>query len=173
MRRKTKVLSTGALLTALSLVVMAMTGVLPTMQYTLVAIAGLLPAIMVIRHGLGAGWYVYAATSILAAILLPDKEAAMLYILLFGHYPMLKSLIERLRTRWIQWAAKLGLCNVLVTAALLLARLLFAQGLDLQELPVGVLFLLVNVVFILYDIGFSRLIYFFYPRLIRGMDSNH
>ncbi len=171
MRGRTKLISDGALLTALSLVVMMLTSVLPTLQYTLVAVAGLLPAVMVIRHGLSGGWYVYAATSLLAVILLPDKEAALLYVLLFGHYPMVKSLLERLKAYWLQWVIKLALCNILVLAAILIAQKLFAAGLDMGDLPVGLFQLAANVVFVIYDIGFSRLIQYFYPRLIRGMNS--
>jgi len=171
MRKKTSIISSGALLTALSLVIMAMTAVFPTLQYTLVAMAGLLPAVMVIRYGLGSGWYVYAAASALAVILLPDKQAALLYILLFGHYPMLKSLLERIRRPVAQWTAKLALCNVLVVFALWLSSRLFLQGADMQDMPVYLFILLANVVFVIYDIGFSRLINLFYPMIVRGMNG--
>ena len=167
MHKKTRLIAEGALLTALSLVCMALTAFLPTLQYSLVAIAGLLPAVMVIRYGLGGGFYVYASVSLLAVILLPDKEACILYIMLFGHYPMLKSLIERIRLYWLQWLVKLTLCNILLFIVVFLAFKLFTINLDLQGFPIEIFLLLANVVFILYDIGFSRLVQYFYPRLTR------
>lgn len=163
----------GALLTALSLVLMALTSVLPTLQYTLVAAAGLLPAVMVIRYKLSGGWMVYTATALLAAILLPDKEAALLYIILFGHYPMVKSLIEQIKRSWLQWVLKLAVCNTLTLAAIFIAQWLFAAGLDLFELPVGLFLIVVNFVFVIYDIAFTRLISYFYPRLQRGIEQKN
>lgn len=168
MRDRTKLIATCALLTGMSLVIMFLTSLIPVMQYALVAIAGLLPTVIVIQYRLKDGFFVYAATAILGAILLPDKEAALLYLLLFGHYPMVKSLIERLKPYWLQWVVKLALFNGLTFSALFLAEKLFTQGLELPDAPIYVFYLVANAAFVVYDLGFTKLITYFYPRLRKG-----
>ena len=44
----------------------------------------------------------FAATSILALFITFDKEAALLYILLFGHYPVTKQFIEKIRNTTVR-----------------------------------------------------------------------
>jgi hypothetical protein len=153
----TKRVAFTAMLCALSVIVLYLSSILPTLRLALIAIAGILPAAAVIRFGLPSGFILYAAVSILAAILLPSKGSAILYIFIFGHYPMIKNLIERLRRLWLEWVLKLALFNILLTALILLFS---AAVLDLFALkyPLPIIFGAGSIAFAAYDIGFTGLI---------------
>ena len=86
-----------AVLAAVSLILLYLSTLLPTGRMGIVALAGLTPAAAVVSSGVGAGVLCYAGTGILALILLPDKGGALLYLLFFGLYPIVKYAVERLR----------------------------------------------------------------------------
>ena len=90
-------------LSALSLVFLYASALVPTGQMGVVAVAGLMVAAAVVSGGLSAGFLCYGATGLLGLLLLPDKANALLYLLFFGLWPILKSLIERLRRIILEW----------------------------------------------------------------------
>ena len=88
---------------ALETALMFLTGLMPTATYSLPALAGLVGIVIVVELGVKWAWPVYGAASILSALIAPDKEAAALYVLFFGCYPILKAIVERRWRRWTQW----------------------------------------------------------------------
>ena len=88
-----------AILGALSLILVYVASVVPSGNWGFVAVAGLFPAAAVISVGMKAGFLCWAGVSILAFLILPGKFCALLFAVLFGLYPMVKALIERLRRR--------------------------------------------------------------------------
>lgn len=88
----------GGAVAALGLVLMFMTALIPFGTYAFPTFAGILTVVIVIEIGYGYAVAVYAATAILSFLLVPDKEAALMYAIFFGFYPILKGLIERLPT---------------------------------------------------------------------------
>lgn len=149
-------LALSALLVALSTALLYGASLLPAAQLAVIAAAGLLPAVAVIHCGLGWSAGVYAASSILALLLLPDKLAALWYLLVFGHYGILKSLIERLKRPAVQWGLKLAVFAAVMGLMYLLFRSQFLAA--LPEYSVWILFAALLVCFVLYDIAFSALI---------------
>ncbi len=162
----------GGVLAALSLLLLYLATMMPSGRIGMVAVAGLIPAAGVVSGGLATGFLSYGAAGILAFLLLPDKGCALLYAIFFGLYPMIKSLIERLGKLPLEYILKLAFFNVV------LAILLFGFSAFLfpmlpkvlhQTIPV---FLAGNVVFLVYDYGFSKLITFYASR-IRGARRYH
>ena len=47
------------------------------------------------ENGTKTAMLVYVAVSVLAMFIVPDQEAKVLFVMLLGYYPMLKSRIER------------------------------------------------------------------------------
>jgi len=172
MSTQTKKIASAAMLSAVSVLLLYLSSVMPTMRVGLVAIAGILPSFLVIRFGVSAGFISYAAASILALLLLPNKLTALLYIILFGHYPMVKSLIERIGRMWLEWVLKLSLCNILLSILLAIYLMLFGRpiidSIFSFNLPVPVLYIALfaagNIAFVIYDIGFTKLIAVFLAR---------
>ncbi len=81
--------------TALGTVFMLLASTLPCFEYAVPAAAGFL--VLFIQAELSKSWAVgvYIATSLLGVFVVPNKEAAGMYIALFGMYPILKSFFDK------------------------------------------------------------------------------
>lgn len=158
-----------AVLGAVSLILVYAASVAPAGNWGLVAVAGVLSAAAVISVGLGAGVLCWAGVSLLSFLLLPGKFCALLYTALFGLYPLVKSLIERLRKRGLEYLLKLAFFNASFTLIFLVMRAAVLDSLPAALGTVWVLYLAANVVFLVYDFGFSRLIGFYVARISRAV----
>ena len=154
---------------ALETALMFLTGLMPTATYSLPALAGLVGIVIVVELGVKWAWPVYGAASILSALIAPDKEAAALYVLFFGCYPILKAIVERRWRRWTQWICKLLIFN----AAAVLYYFIATRVLGVPEesfwtfgilLP-AVLLAAGNLVFLLYDYVVSGWVRVYWQRL--------
>ena len=152
----------GGLLTALGVVLMFLTGLIPIGTYALPAIAGVLLIVAMIEIGAKWAWMIYAAVAVLSLLFAADKEAALLFVLFFGYYPVLKSFLERISNKVLSWISKFAVFNVAVVACFFLA----VNFLQLPEdsftvfgiyLP-WVFLILGNAVFLIYDIALSGLV---------------
>lgn len=149
----------SGVLAAGSLTVLWLASAAPSGQLGLTAVAGLFPVGAVLASGRRAGYLCWAASAILGLLVLPNKGVALLYASFLGGYPVLKSRLESGTHRLVEWGVKLLCFNGMLT----LLWMLF-QGLLLPAVPpwlegrTWLLYLLGNPVFILYDIGLSRLI---------------
>lgn len=158
MTTRVKALTRSAILAALATVLVCISATFPSGRLALIAIAGLTGALAVIHCG---GWWacgVFIASALLSQLLASDKGNAVLYTVFLGYYPALKSLIERLHSLTLCWITKLCIFNAVFALLWFLAKTILLDGTDVQ-LPLWLLWLGVNVVFVLYDIGLSRLIY--------------
>ena len=158
-----------AVLGALSLVLVWIGSVAPTGNWGIVAVAGLLPAAAVISAGLQAGFLCWAAVSVLAFLIIPDKFCVLMYAVLFGLYPMVKSLIERLRRRPLEYVLKLAFFNAAFTVLYVVMKAAVLNSLPRAFSVVWVLYAAGNVVFLLYDFGFSKLISVYIARVRRAV----
>ena len=159
----------GGVLAAGSLALLWLACVAPSGRLGLAAVAGLFPVASVLTAGKAAGYLCWAASGILGLILMPDKGIALIYLVFFGLYPVVKGQIESLRRQALEWLLKLACFNGVLTLLLLAFRPLFLPALP-QWLSEGFvpLYLVGNVVFVIYDIGLSRLIGLLYHRLGPG-----
>lgn len=153
----------GGIVAALSVTMMFLTAVIPVLTYALPAAAGVLLVIVVIEIDKKWAFGVYAATGILSLLVLPDKEAAMMYVFFFGHYPIVKALLEvHLHKRIPLWIFKFLIFNASVVAAYLIIIYVFQLPMDDMEefgkWGVWILLGMGNVVFLIYDIALSRLV---------------
>lgn len=153
----------GGIVAALSVTMMFLTAVIPTLTYALPAAAGVLLIIVVIDVGKKWAFGVWAAVSILSLLVLPDKEAAVMYVFFFGHYPIVKALLEgKINSKILLWILKLLIFNVSVVAAYLI--IIYVFQLPLEEMEefgkwgVWALLGMGNVVFVIYDVALSRLV---------------
>lgn len=157
----------SGILSALSLALLALASVAPTGRLGLVAAAGLMPAAAVVSGGLPLGFLCWAASGLLGLILLPDKGNALLYLAFFGIYPMVKSAVERLRKLPLEWLCKLAFFNGVLTVFWLVLRSVLLAALPSQLRQPWLAYLAGNIVFILYDYGFSKLMMFYAARIDR------
>lgn len=165
---KTFFLTFGAMLAGLGLLLLYGSGVVPSGQWALSALAGILNAAAVISLGLKGGFCVYVLVGVLGLLLVPNKLNVLLYALFFGLYPMIKSLLERLKSKTLSWALKFLFFD--------LALCVFAFGFGRAFLPLlpaalgrhtSLVLLAGNGAFLVYDLGFSQLIGFYMARVGR------
>lgn len=165
------------MIAALCILLMLMTGLFPFATYALPAVAGLLMVAVVVECGVKWAVMVYVAVSLLAVFITPDREAMLMFVFFFGHYPILKVTLEKIRLRPVEWLVKFGIFNACVLAAYAVIIFLFQMPDILTEMggfgrySALVLLLMGNVVFFIYDIALSRLInayvLWFRPKVLR------
>ncbi len=163
MRKKTKAIALCAIISALEFVMLYVGSVTDILDLSFCALATFISAIAVIEVGSGAPWIIYAVTSVLSALLLPNKFIAFVYILFAGFYPMAKAIFERFHYV-ITWLLKLSTFNT----SLLLVIVICKFVLELPEMPlafeIGTIGL-ANAAFVLYDICFTKLITLYIVKL--------
>lgn len=149
----------GGVLTGLSLMLLMAASFSPHSGWGLCLLAGLLPAVPLARRQVRLGLLVYAATGLLAALLVPGKRYAAAYILLFGCYPFVKYAIEQLRCLSLEWICKLAYAGGLACILLwLLRRGLLPLNARAAAAPYVLLAALFFAAFVCYDIVFSKII---------------
>lgn len=157
-----------ALLGAVSLILLYGSAISPTGAIGLVALAGVPCAGVVIAGGTSTGLFCWATVSLLGLLLVPDKFCVLLYAALFGLYPVVKSRVEAMRRKPLELLCKLVFFNLAFSVVVIVTKAVALSGLPLQQLHLGVLYLLGNVVFLLYDFGFSGLIVAYLSRMRKG-----
>ena len=95
---KSKQIAAGGIASSLCLLLMFLTGVFPFATYALPAMAGTLLVVVVLELNRATAVMVYVSVSLLSLFIAPDKEAALVFIFFFGYYPILKGLIEQIRS---------------------------------------------------------------------------
>ena len=156
--KKSKRIALCGVISSLALVIMLL-AYFPYMAFSLPAIAGALFAIVMVEIGHKWAWGGYVTTGILSLILC-EKEAAMLFVGFFGFYPIVKSYLEQLPSRILEYVLKFVVFNVSIVLAYLI--IIYGFGIpiedmgDLGKYAVWVLLAFGNVVFVIYDMAISR-----------------
>ena len=157
----------GGMTVALSVVLLIPTA-LEIFVYALPAIAGFLTLFCVIELGKTWAFGVYFATALLSMLLVPNKEAAVMYTAFFGYYAIVKALLESSRLpRVVEYLLKFLVFNASVVAAYLV--LIYAFGMPLDDVlgvngdvwwakyALPVMLVLGNVVFIVFDFALTHM----------------
>lgn len=177
MQRRSAQIALGGIFSALCLLLMFITGLIPFATYALPALAGAMLVAVVIEIGPKMAVLVYISTSILSVFIVPDREAAMMFIVFFGYYPILKEKLELIRSRTVERLVKLGIFNLMIVGGYL--ALTFAFGFpsmvddmgDFGRYTALILLGFGNIVFLIYDYALSRYITlyvkWFRPRFLR------
>ena len=169
MRVKTRAVAFGGVITAVALTLMLLAGVLPTASYSLAALAGMLLVPLVIEFGFRTAVSAFVAVGLLSMLLIPDKEAAILFCCVLGWYPIAKAPVEKIKSDALCWAVKLAIFNLAVVGFYFLCtRLFFVTGFEdtvLGKYSIPALWGLGNIAFVIYDIALSKLITLYMRRL--------
>ena len=143
----------GGIVAALCVVIMYLTGVVPALYIAAPMAAGVLMIILVEEVSVGWAWLTYLAVSLLSLIVTFDKEAALMFILFFGYYPIVRLNIQKITVRPLRLLCKLLLLNAFLVADYFLT--VYVLGLPTFEDDGNVMLLSLaaafNAVFLLYD----------------------
>ncbi len=159
----------GGIVAALCIVIMFLTGVLPALYIAAPMAAGLLMIILVEEVSVGWAWLTYLAVSLLSLMVTFDKEAALMFILFFGYYPMLRLNIEKISIKPLKTVCKYALFNLFLALDYLMT--VYVLGLptfdDTGAAMFIVLFLSFNLIFFFYDRILSRMDWFYHQIFVR------
>lgn len=111
MKKRSRTMALCGMMCALGVTVMLMGGVIPLATFCCPALAGLVLLPVLAETDRKTTLACYAAISVLSLILCTDKEAALVFAFL-GYYPVLKLSIDKIRSRLLRIAAKLGVFNL-------------------------------------------------------------
>lgn len=117
-------------MTGVSMLLLGMGSLFELLGGAAVVIAALVPALFYLRGENRTGMMVYAATSVLAVLLLHDKFVSLMYALVFGLYTVIKFAADRQVRRVSRWLRKAPVVMFWTLATMALIRLGF-----LEELP--------------------------------------
>lgn len=155
----------GGVISSLCLLMMFLTAVFPLLSMALPIFSGMLITVVAIEISVPWGFVTYAAVAALSFFVTPDKEAAILFIMFFGYYPVLKAVIEKRNSKLIQWILKLVVFNISIICAYYII-INFLGIVDLfeefsffnREYLVAGMIGFGNIVFILYDITLTLVV---------------
>lgn len=163
MHKKSQQVALGGIATGLCIVIMFLTGMVPFSYYALPALAGLLLIAVKEENGMKTALIVYAAVSLLSLLVVPIKEAALLFVAFFGYYPIVRDSLSRIRPRVLSVVLRFIIFNAAVIAAYWIIVNVFGIAEILEEFgdfgkySVLVLLGFGNVFFLVYDFAIRNI----------------
>lgn len=171
--RKTLCIALSGVVTALSVVLMFLGSVVWVFNYVMPIAAGLLLIIVNDSIGKRNAVYVFAASSILSLIILPDKEGALLYALFFGYYPIIKNSLDRISRPLLRILSKLLIFNSGIVLSQLICVYVLSIPFDnfLGKWSAVILLIMANVVLLIYDKMFTMVVIIYDRKYKRMVDK--
>ncbi len=159
MRNSTK-LAVCALSTALSVVMLFLGGITVVLSYAVPMFLGVLMIMLKRTFSTSSAWITFTATSILSFLLVTDKECMMMYISFFGFYPIVRDSFQKIKSKPLRLVSKLIVYNIMMLICQIVLIKVF--GIPFLEDGQGKWFiavfaLLMNFLFVIYDIMIDRL----------------
>lgn len=153
MRKQTREMTFAALMAALAVALMYVGCLLPSMELVMDMVAGLIVGTVVAAMGIRAGLLCCVAAGLLALMLIPSKAAALLFLVAFGLYPVVKSWLEMKNRRVLEWVGKFAFFNLVLLFSMTFLKEFMLEGV---AVPLPLILIGGNLFFLLYDYTFSR-----------------
>ncbi len=158
--KKAKITALCGMMSALSVVIMLASSIIPVLMYVLPVVSGYfvwyISELINKKYAIG----VYFSTSILSLILLTDKETALAYALFFGFYPIIRFLLNRL-PKVLCFVSKILLFNVCALAVGYIGVAVFGVSADeyteFGKWTIPILLGMANSMFLLYENTMNKL----------------
>ncbi len=153
----------GGIVSSFCLLAMFLTGVFPLLYLALPMIAGVLLMIIVMEVNTQWACLTYVAVGLLSLFVTYDKEAALIFILFFGYYPILYKYLNRIPVKLLRVLIKLLLFNGCMVAYFYVNVYLFGlESLleafeDFGKYGGPIMLALLNPFFLMYDISLDGL----------------
>ena len=151
---KARQMAFGGMMTAVSIVIMALGSIIPLNTYTCPVVCIFLTRPVLERCGRTVGWCYYLAVAILSLLLAPDREAALVYVCL-GYYPTIRHWFLRIRPEVLSAAVKLVFFTLAGAASYGLLMMVMGVDAVMAEYEGAVWLLVLTVV--LWDVLFLTL----------------
>ena len=155
-RDKTRRMVVSALMSAFGVALLYFGEIVDVLNASMAVLASLCCFFAVIEYGCAYPWLIYAVTGTISAVILPKKEAAMMYILFFGFYPIIKAKAEN-KGRLVRWIIKEGTFNLALALMLLLYKFVFTPDVSEPPLMYIATVVLAEIAFLLYDKALEKM----------------
>lgn len=153
----------GGIVSALCLLTMFLAGIIAPLYILFPMIAGVLMMIIAVEVSRSWALLTYIAVSLLSLLITFDKEAALLFILFFGHYPVLRMYLGRIRLKFLRRLIKFIIFNICIIVYFYTTVYVFGLEQMLTEMDdfgkYGgyVMLFAANIIFVLYDYNLTFL----------------
>lgn len=159
---KAKELTVSATLTALTIVILYLNLLLPISTISILTLASALIPVALIRGSIKSSILVYISSSIIGFFILP-MNIILLYILFFGIYGIIKYFIEKINKLPIEIIFKIIFFNIILVLSIFVFNSFVA--IEVTKMPMLLLFIVAQPVFLIYDYALSLLISFYLDRI--------
>lgn len=159
---KAKELTVSAALTALTIVILYLNLLLPISTISILTLASALIPVALIRGSIKSSILVYISSSIIGFFILPIN-IILLYVLFFGIYGIIKYFIEKINKLPIEIILKIIFFNIMLVLSIFVFNSIVA--IEITRLPIYLLFIVAQPVFLIYDYALSLLISFYLDRI--------
>ena len=172
MGQKNRQIAMGGIFSALCVILMFFTGIMPFGTFFLPMVAGAMLLPIVVELGCKPAAAAYVSVSLLSVLIVPDRQAVMVFVAFFGYYPIAKQKLEMLHHRAVEYLCKLLLFNAGMAGGLAIMAYVFGvtqvlEGMgDFGRYTLPIFLAVGNVMFVLYDITLTRY-YTLYIKRIR------
>lgn len=164
-RRKemTRKMAFSSIMTALTVVCLYGSVVLPTGKIALLAMTSLCVLVTQAECGTKFALIQFLASALIGSLLVPFKSQIVIFILFIGYYPIIKSHMERIGKRWLEWLVKILFFNAVLIVAyftlkyFLLAYINFGTIFNIVLSHLIFVVIIAEIVFVLYDYMLSML----------------
>ena len=147
------------MVSALSVVLMLITTVLPVMMYVLPIVTGIL--IMLTSEVTNKKWAIgtFFSTAIISLLLLTEKETALTYLFFFGWYPLVREYLSRI-LGVLRYVIKIVMFNASAVAIGVVGVYVFGLSKDdyteFGKYTIPVLLGMADIVFVLYELMLKK-----------------
>lgn len=154
----------GGVITSLVMLLMFCATLFPPLDYAIPTYAGFLMVVVIVEAGADWAFMTYISCAVLCPLMTPDYEAAFLFILFMGYYPILFVYLGRIKNKHLRTLTKFAVFNaaILIFAAAVNFLLNVDDMLEGMEMfgkwAGAVMLLMANFFFVMYDYLLDRLI---------------
>lgn len=149
----------GGMCIGLSAALMMLASVIPFLTYAIPAMAAILVLFMRVECNWKWALGVYIGTSVICALVVPEKEAVAIYIALLGYYPLLKMLLDKI-PKIIGYIVKSAMFVGVIIVTYYIIMNVFGISTELledtQKFMIPLLIVLGLAAFIIYDIALDK-----------------
>lgn len=155
-------LTQSAIFITLTLIILYFSSILPINTLSILTIASCLIPICIIKISLRNAILVYISSTILSFLILPIKYS-IYYGVFFGLYGIIKYLIEKLNSLFLEIILKLISFNILLTFSYLLIKTLL--GLNNINISLFTFIIFAQFAFLIFDYALTLIISFYLNRI--------
>lgn len=158
----------SGIIAALCLVLMIIAGLVQIATFAIPVIAGALLMVLVIEIGPKYALSVYVGVSIFSILFVADKEAALMFTLFFGYYPILKAKLDIIVPKFLSWIIKFVIFNAAMIIEYFIAiKILMVSNEEFMMFGISIPLILLglaNIMFLIYDFALLRVVIIYYNR---------